>query len=121
ERLHPDDQRPRHRALRRGAGRHAGGGALGPGALAATACTDPRLHAVAEVPVAYGAVIGALRFTRGERESAGPSGAEALDRGATRAELVLDPVESAIEVVDAVDDGLALGDEAGNHQRHRGA
>src|SRR5579863_8253791 len=44
-----------------------------------------------------------------------------LDGGAAAAELFLDALETAIEMIDAVDDGLALGGERGDHQRHRGA
>ena len=35
----------------------------------------------------------------------------ALDRGAAAGELVLEPLEAAVEVIDAVDHGLALGRE----------
>src|SRR6516225_5736005 len=47
--------------------------------------------------------------------------AEALDRGAAGGELVLQPLEAAVEVIDAVDDGLALGRERGDHERDRSA
>ena len=36
-------------------------------------------------------------------------------------ELFLEPLETAVEMVDAVDHGLAFGGKAGDHQRHRGA
>ena len=48
-------------------------------------------------------------------------GADAFDRRAAAGELVLEPLEAAVEMIDAVDHGLALGRERGDHQRHRGA
>src|SRR5262249_39087179 len=50
-----------------------------------------------------------------------PLPAQPLDRRPTCRELVLDPLEAAVEMVDAVDHGLALGGETGDDQRHRGA
>jgi hypothetical protein len=47
--------------------------------------------------------------------------ADALDSGAAGRELVLEPLEAAVEMVDAVDHGLALGGKRSDHQRHRGA
>src|SRR5205085_6949931 len=42
-----------------------------------------------------------------------------LDGRATAAQLVLEPLEAAVEVVDAIDDGYALGRERRDHERHR--
>src|SRR5215510_6355092 len=47
--------------------------------------------------------------------------AEALDGGAAGRELVLEPLEAAVEVIDAIDHGLALGRERGDHEGDRGA
>src|SRR5207247_8358662 len=47
--------------------------------------------------------------------------AEALDGGAACRELVLQPLESAVEVIDAVDEGLAFGRKCRNDERDRGA
>src|SRR5262250_3422142 len=47
--------------------------------------------------------------------------ADALDLGAAGGELVLEPLEAAVEMIDAVDHGVAVGRERGNHQRNRGA
>ena len=62
---------------------------------------------------------------RGARARAGRARsltpADALDRGAAGGELVLQPLEAAVEVIDAVDHGLALGGERGDDERHRGA
>jgi hypothetical protein len=44
---------------------------------------------------------------------------QALDGGAAAGELVLEPLEAAVEVIDAVDDGLAFGGECRDHERHR--
>ena len=44
-----------------------------------------------------------------------------LDVGADGAQLGFHPVVAAVEVVDALDQRLALGDEAGDHQAGRGA
>src|SRR5215471_12833946 len=49
------------------------------------------------------------------------SPADALDLGAAGGELVLQPLEAAVEVIDAVDHGVAVGRQRGDHQRHRGA
>src|SRR5882757_7943012 len=49
------------------------------------------------------------------------SSADALDLGTAGGELVLEPLEAAVEVIDAIDHGVAVGRERGNHQRHRGA
>ena len=45
----------------------------------------------------------------------------AIDVGAAGAELLLQPLETAVEVIDAIDRRLALGASAGDHQRDRGA
>src|SRR5690606_5508131 len=50
-----------------------------------------------------------------------PSARDAFDLGAAAAELVFQAFEAAIEMIDAVDHRLALGGQAGNDQRHRGA
>ena len=42
--------------------------------------------------------------------------ADAADFGAQRFEFLFDMLVAAIEVIDAVDDGLAIGDERGEHQ-----
>src|SRR5215471_18667346 len=47
--------------------------------------------------------------------------ADTRDVGAAGDELVLEALEPAIEMVDAVDHGLALGGERRDHERHRGA
>src|SRR5215831_4509922 len=46
--------------------------------------------------------------------------ADALDGGAAGRELVLEPLEAAVEMIDAVDDGLALGRKRRNDERDRG-
>src|SRR5260370_26549143 len=46
-----------------------------------------------------------------------PLAAEALDRGAARRELILQPLEAAVEAINAVDDRLALGRERGDDER----
>src|SRR5579862_2709077 len=46
---------------------------------------------------------------------------QALDCRAAAAELVFQPLKAAVEVIDAVDDGLAFGGERGDDERHRGA
>jgi hypothetical protein len=46
-------------------------------------------------------------------------GRKPLDGGAAAGELVLEPLEAAVEVIDAVDDGLAFGGERSDHERHR--
>src|SRR5581483_3326331 len=51
----------------------------------------------------------------------GSSAADALDRGAAGAELVLEALEAAVEMIDAVHHRLAFGGERGDDQRHRGA
>jgi hypothetical protein len=45
-----------------------------------------------------------------------PSSADALDLAAAAGELVLQPLEAAVEMIDAVDHGLALGGERADHQ-----
>src|SRR5580658_6134268 len=45
----------------------------------------------------------------------------AATQRAAAAELVLQPLEAAIEVIDAVDDGFAFGGERGDDQRDRRA
>src|SRR5437868_13671208 len=47
--------------------------------------------------------------------------ADALDRRAARRQLLLQPLETTVEMIDAVDHGFALGGEAGNDQGYRGA
>src|SRR6478609_5462896 len=47
--------------------------------------------------------------------------ADALDRGTTRAELVLQPLEAAIKMIDTVDHGFAFGSQRRDHQRYGGA
>src|ERR1700739_1627651 len=47
--------------------------------------------------------------------------ADALDLGAAAAELVLEALEAAVEVIDAVDHGLAFGRERGDDERDRRA
>src|SRR6185437_2986254 len=47
-------------------------------------------------------------------------GADALDRSATAGELILEPLEPAVEVVHAVDNGLSLSCEGRDYQRYRG-
>src|ERR1700685_1004575 len=49
------------------------------------------------------------------------SARQALNCRAAAAELVFQPLETAIEVIDAVDDGFAFGGERGDDERHRGA
>src|ERR1700730_17500469 len=46
---------------------------------------------------------------------------DALECGAAGAELLFQPLEAAVEVVDAIDDRLPLRREAGDDQRNRGA
>src|SRR5262245_10269653 len=59
---------------------------------------------------------------RGREQSDRPSklAADALDGGAAGRELVLKPLEAAVEMIDAVDDGLALGRKRRNDERDRG-
>src|SRR3990170_9168086 len=59
--------------------------------------------------------------TRNDELTEWGSARQPLDLGAALAELLLDPLEAAIEVVDAADHRLALRGEAGDDQRHRGA
>src|SRR6266700_6283844 len=47
--------------------------------------------------------------------------ADALDGSAARRQFFLEPFKPAVEMVDAVDHGLAFGGEPRDHQRHRGA
>src|ERR1700674_5798707 len=49
------------------------------------------------------------------------STADALDLGAAADELVLEALEAAVEMIDPVDHGLALGGERRDAQRERGA
>src|SRR5436190_9674846 len=44
-----------------------------------------------------------------------------LDRRAAATQLFLEPLETAVEVVNAIDDGFALGGKRRDHQRHRSA
>ena len=44
-----------------------------------------------------------------------------LDMGAALAELLLDALEAAVEVIDPADHGFALGGKPGDDQRHRSA
>jgi len=46
---------------------------------------------------------------------------QALNCRAAAAELVFQPLETAVEVIDAVDDGLAFGRQRGDDERYRGA
>ena len=45
----------------------------------------------------------------------------ALDLGAAAGELLLQPLETAVEMIDAVDGGFALGRESADHERHGSA
>src|SRR6266567_156028 len=47
--------------------------------------------------------------------------ADALDGGAACRQLVLEPLEAAVEVIDAVDDGFPFCRKRGNDERDRGA
>src|SRR5262249_43290368 len=47
-------------------------------------------------------------------------GADAFNDRAAAHEFFLEPLKAAIEMIDAVDHGLALGCKGGNHKRHRG-
>ncbi len=58
---------------------------------------------------------------RGDDAPRAGSAADAFDFGAAMAELVLEALKTAVEVVDAVDHGFAAGREAGDDQRDRGA
>src|SRR5262245_6715768 len=62
----------------------------------------------------------ASRMIAAARSNA-PLSAEALDGGAAGRELVLQPLEAAVEVIDAIDHGLALGRERGDDEGDRGA
>src|SRR5882762_11918613 len=55
------------------------------------------------------------------RNSRSRSIADALDGSAARRQFFLEPFKPAVEMVDAVDHGLAFGREPRDHQRHRGA
>src|SRR5438874_4349122 len=53
---------------------------------------------------------------------AGPvSTAESLDFGAAAGELVLEPLETTVEVINAIDHGLPLGGKRRDHERDRSA
>src|SRR5215471_14438170 len=56
-----------------------------------------------------------------ERGGMSALAADALDFGAAAAELVLEALEATVEVIDAVDHGLALGRERRDDERHRRA
>src|SRR4051812_36882371 len=47
--------------------------------------------------------------------------ADALDGCAASGKLILEPFKAAVEVIDAIDHGLALGRKRGDHERHRRA
>src|SRR5258705_11457317 len=47
--------------------------------------------------------------------------ADALDRRAASRQFLLQPLKAAVEMIDAVDHGLAFGGEPCDYQRHRGA
>src|SRR4051794_3089534 len=47
--------------------------------------------------------------------------ADPFDRGAAGGELVFEPLEAAVEMIDAVHHGLAFGSKRGDDERHRGA
>src|SRR6476646_12050397 len=47
--------------------------------------------------------------------------ADAFNGGAAGGELVFEPLEAAIEMIDPVDHGLALGRQGSDNQRHRSA
>src|SRR5271166_4106628 len=49
------------------------------------------------------------------------SAREARDVGAAGAELLFQPLETAVEMIDAIDDRLAFRPEAGDHERDRRA
>jgi hypothetical protein len=49
------------------------------------------------------------------------SGRQPLDMGPALAELVLDPLEAAVEMINPANDGLSLGGEPSDDERHRGA
>src|SRR5579875_2300979 len=46
------------------------------------------------------------------------SSADPLDRRAAGRKLFLQPFEAAVEVIDPVDNGLALSRQGGDHERH---
>src|SRR4030081_1286946 len=46
--------------------------------------------------------------------------ADALDRGAAGRKLLLQPLKTAVEMIDAVDHGLAFGRKPGDDKRYRG-
>src|SRR5271157_412525 len=52
---------------------------------------------------------------------AGEDFADAADLGADSLQLFLDVLVTAVDVVDAVNDGFAVGDQSGEHERRRGA
>src|SRR5262245_37074193 len=51
----------------------------------------------------------------------GMSAADTLDGGAACRELIFEPLEAAVEVIDAVDGGLTFGRKCGDNERDRGA
>src|SRR5437762_8181393 len=50
----------------------------------------------------------------------GASTAEPFDGGAAGGKLVFQPLEATIEMIDAIDHGLAFGSQRSNHQRDGG-
>src|SRR5262249_30693440 len=97
--------------------------AMRPNSSSATSCWrwEPRhskscATADPAVPQTMAATIAVRRPRIGRNRSA----ADPLDRRAAGGELVLQPLEAAVEMVDPVDHGLAFGGESGNHQRDRG-
>src|SRR6267378_8640502 len=63
----------------------------------------------------------AVPITTGRIMSGALCSPDAADRGSEPLELLLDPFVAAVEVVDAGDTGLALGNEPGQDERRRGA
>src|SRR6188472_318704 len=59
-----------------------------------------------------------LRSTRASRRSLT---ADPLHHAAARIELVFQPFEAAVEMIDPIHYGLALGCQSRDHERHRGA
>src|SRR3954454_15403862 len=63
----------------------------------------------------------AISLSRAVTIRSSNSVADALDRGAAGRQLFLEPLEAAVQVIDAVDHGLAFSGQSRNHQRYRSA
>src|SRR5262245_15989131 len=98
--------------------------AMRPNSSSATSCWrwEPRhSSSCADADPATPQTMRATIAVRRPRIGRGRSAADPLDGRAAGGELVLQPLEAAVEMVDPIDHGLAFGGKGGDHQRHRGA